>query len=159
MSKTVDTDLDFLRPLKRDTRRGIFIFAVLLVLNLVTSPSYLWSLWTGLLMLTWLGWRAVSIYNVDPNRRNEVRQQGKIGGDYTFQGNTRFRGKVAGDVRVRSGVYLKLRGKIGRNLILEPGSKAKIRGKIGGDVINHSGSFELNGSLSGIERSEEVAAE
>ncbi len=149
-----DVDVDHLGLIKRDAVRCGFYFVVLLVINLVTSPGYLWSFWVALALLIWLGWKAMGRYYPDVRRRGVVKARTKIGGDHTIKEDTNFRGRIGGDVRVRSGVRLKYRGKIGGDLILEPGSEVEVDGKIGGDVINQGGRFKLKGKLGGSERQE-----
>ena len=76
---------------------------------------------------------------------------GKIEGDAAFTEDTRFSGKVGGNVVVAPGITLKMRGEIGGDLTLGPQALAEVHGKIGGDVINHGGALRLRGKLDGSE--------
>ena len=149
---------EFLRPIKRMAMRCGFLFAVLLVINLVTSPGYLWSFWAALGILLWLGWKSIGNFDFDGDDDADGREittsRVKIGGDHTFHEDANFRGRIRGNVRVRQGVRLRYQGKIGGDLILEPGCDVAVRGKIKGDVINQGATFQIKGELRGSERRE-----
>jgi adenylate cyclase len=131
---------------RRFRRRAIgagLLIALLCVINLVTSPGYLWFLWPTLFIGGHLVWDALRAYDPDL-----VGWQ-KIGGDVTFSQDTSFRGRIGGNVVVGRGVHLELDGKVGGDLIIERDAIAEIRGKISGDVRNRGGTLRLSGKLSG----------
>ena len=79
---------------------------------------------------------------------------GKIDGDVTFSEDTRFAGKIDGDVLVTSGVQVLIAGKVDGDITIEPGASVMVRGKVDGDVINRGGLFRIRGSLGGSEHYE-----
>jgi adenylate cyclase len=138
---------------RRFRRRAIgagLLIALLCVINLVTSPGYLWFLWPTLFIGGHLVWDALRAYDPDL-----VGWQ-KIGGDVTFSQDTSFRGRIGGNVVVGRGVHLELDGKVGGDLIIERDAIAEIRGKISGDVRNRGGTLRLSGKLSGKVRDEDA---
>jgi hypothetical protein len=138
---------------RRFRRRAIgagLLIALLCVINLVTSPGYLWFLWPTLFIGGHLVWDALRAYDPDL-----VGWQ-KIGGDVTFSQDTSFRGRIGGNVVVGRGVHLELDGKVGGDLIIEQDAIADVRGKIGGNVRNRGGTLRLSGKLSGEVRDEDA---
>jgi cytoskeletal protein CcmA (bactofilin family) len=131
------------------------LIAVLCVINLVTSPGYLWFLWPALFFGAFLAWDALKAYYPDLVGADDRRQ--KIEGDVTFSRDTTFRGRIGGNVVVARGVHLELIGKVGGNVTLERDAIADVRGKIRGDVRNRGGTLKLSGTLGGELRDEEGA--
>jgi adenylate cyclase len=133
-----------------------FAVAVLFVINLITSFGDWWFVWPTLIIGAFVAWGALKAYHPDlvgaddhhDHRRESIR------GDVTFSRDTKFRGKIGGDVVVKRGVHLTLRGGIGGHLTIEPDAIAEVRGKIGGDVINRGGKLKLVGKLAGEVREE-----
>jgi adenylate cyclase len=52
-----------IRRLRQRTIRAAFLIALLCVINLVTSPGYLWFLWAALYFAAHLGWDALKAYD------------------------------------------------------------------------------------------------
>jgi hypothetical protein len=138
-----------LRKLRRHAIQGGFVIALLFVINLLTSPGRWWVVWPALWVGALLGWSALRTYYPDDHGRQ------KIGGDATFSKDTKFRGKIDGNVVVARGVHLELAGNIGGNLTIERDAVADVRGKIGGDVVNRGGTLRLSGKLEGKLREEQ----
>ena len=84
MDLAADSLIEFLRPIKRKAMRCGFLFVVLLVINLVTSPGYLWSFWAALGILIWLGWKSIGNFDFEADGREVTTSRVKIGGDNTF---------------------------------------------------------------------------
>jgi adenylate cyclase len=138
------------RRLRRRAIGAGLLIALLCVINLVTSPGYLWFLWPTLFIGGHLVWDALRAFDPDL-----VGWQ-KIGGDVTFSQDTSFRGRIGGNVVVGRGVHLELDGKVGGDLIIEQDAIAHVRGKIGGNVRNRGGTLRLSGKLSGEVRDEDA---
>jgi hypothetical protein len=144
------------RNLRRRAVRAGFVVAILFVINLLTSFGDWWFVWPALIIGAFVAWSALKEYFPDlvgaddhhDHRRESIR------GDVTFSRDTKFRGKIGGDVVVKRGVHLTLRGGIGGHLTIEPDAIAEVRGKIGGDVINRGGKLKLVGRLAGEVREE-----
>jgi hypothetical protein len=126
------------------------------VINLLTSPRRLWVLWPALGIGALLAWSALKAYYPDLVGADHHGRQ-KIGGDVTFSEDTRFRGRIGGNVVVAPGVRLELIGRVGGDLTIERDAIAEVRGKIGGHVRNRGGTLQLDGKLSGELREEEGA--
>jgi len=139
------------------TRAGILL-GFLLIVNLLTSPGYLWVVWPGLVIGCGLALRSISVYGPgsrDAGRRNDRirhRQRGKIKGDIRFTEDTDLRGDVKGTATVAAGISLVMRGDISRDLILEKDADACIRGDVGGDVVNNGGRLDMRGTVKGTTR-------
>jgi adenylate cyclase len=138
------------------TRSGILL-GFLLIVNLWTSPGYLWVIWPGLVIGCGLAWRALSVYGPGAygkpgHDRIRHRQRGKIKGDVRFTEDTDLRGDIKGTATVAEGVALTMRGDISRDLILEKDADAYIRGDVGGDVINNGGRLDMRGTVKGTTR-------
>jgi adenylate cyclase len=137
--------------IRRFRRRAIaagLLIALLCAINLMTSSGYLWFLWPTLFIVGHLAWEALNAYYPDLIGADDHDWQ-KIGGDVTFSQDTRFRGRIGGNVVVASGVHLDLTGRVGGDLIIEQDAIADIRGKISGNVRNRGGTLRLSGKLSG----------
>jgi adenylate cyclase len=140
---------------QRAVRAG-FVVAVLFVINLITSFGDWWFVWPTLIIGAVVAWSALKAYHPDlvgADDDDDHRRE-SILGDVTFSRDTKFRGKIGGNVVVKRGVHLALRGKIGGHLTIEPDAIADVRGKIGGDVINRGGKLKLAGKLGGEVREE-----
>jgi 2TM domain len=146
-----------IRALRQRTLRAGFLIAVLAVINLLTSPGRLWVVWPALGIGAFLAWSALKTYYPDLLGANDHGRQ-KIGGDATFSRDTKFRGKIDGNVVVARGVHLELTGNVGGDLTIERDAVAEVRGKIGGDVVNRGGTLRLSGKLNGKLREEEGLA-
>ena len=57
-----------IRRLRQRAIRAAFLIALLCVINLVTSPGYLWFLWATLYFVAHLTWDAIKAYYPDPGR-------------------------------------------------------------------------------------------
>lgn len=57
-----------IRRLRQRAIRATFLIALLCVINLVTSPGYLWFLWATLYFIAHLAWDAIKAYYPDPGR-------------------------------------------------------------------------------------------
>jgi adenylate cyclase len=57
------------RRLRRRAVRAAFLIALLCVINLVTSPGYLWFLWAALYFVAHLAWDAIKLYYPESDRR------------------------------------------------------------------------------------------
>jgi adenylate cyclase len=137
--------------IRRFRRRAIgagLLIALLCVINLVTSSGYLWFLWPTLFIVGHLAWDGLNAYYPDLVGADD-RDWQKIGGDVTFSEDTKFRGRIGGNVVVAPGVHVDLTGKVGGDLIIEQDAVADIRGKISGNVRNRGGTLRLSGKLSG----------
>jgi adenylate cyclase len=55
--------------LRRRAIRAALLIALLCVINLVTSPGYLWFLWAALYFVAHLAWDAINLYYPEPDRR------------------------------------------------------------------------------------------
>jgi adenylate cyclase len=141
-----------IRRLRQRAVAGAFLIALLCVINMVTSPGYLWFLWPTLFIGGHLAWDALKAY--DLVGADDGWQ--KIGGDVTFSKNTSFRGRIGGNVMVAPGVHLDLDGKVGGDLIIERDAIAQVRGTIVGHVRNRGGTLRLSGKLRGEMRDEEA---
>jgi hypothetical protein len=137
-----------IRRFRRRALGGGLLIALLCVINLVTSSGYLWFLWPTLFIVGHLVWDGLNAYYPDLVGADDHDWQ-RIGGDVTFSEDTRFRGRIGGNVVVAPGVHLDLTGKVGGDLIIEQDAIADIRGKISGDVCNRGGTLRLSGKLSG----------
>jgi adenylate cyclase len=145
-----------IRNWRQRAARAGFVVAILFVINLLTSFGDWWFVWPALIIGAFVAWGALRAYypdlvgadDDDDHRRESIQ------GDVTFSRDTKFRGKIGGDVVVKRGVHLTLRGKIGGHLTIEPDAIAEVRGKIGGDVINRGGKLKLVGKLAGEVREE-----
>jgi adenylate cyclase len=146
-----------LRKLRRHAIQGGFLMAVLFVINLLTSPGRWWVVWPALWIGALLGWSALRTYYPDLVGADDHGRQ-KIGGDATFSRDTKFRGKIDGNVVVARGVHLELTGNVGGDLTIERDAVAEVRGKIGGDVVNRGGTLRLSGKLEGKLREEQGLA-
>ena len=127
------------------------------MINLLTSPGYLWFLWPALFIAAFLAWHALKVHYPGLVGADDHGWQ-RIGGDATFSKDTRFRGRIDGNVVVARGVHLELTGNVGGNLTIERDAVAEVQGKIGGHVLNRGGTLRLSGKLDGELREEEGAA-
>jgi adenylate cyclase len=146
--------------IRRFRQRAIaaaFLITLLCVINLVTSSRYLWFLWPTLFIGGHLAWDALRTYYPELVGADDQDWQ-QIGGDATFAKDTKFRGRIGGNVVVGPGVHLDLTGKVGGDLIIEQDAIADIRGKISGDVRNRGGTLRLSGKLSGKVQDEQGGA-
>jgi adenylate cyclase len=57
-----------IRRLRQRAIRAAFLIVLLCVINLVTSPGYLWFLWATLYFVAHLTWDAIKAYYPDPGR-------------------------------------------------------------------------------------------
>ncbi|HZA67262.1 MAG TPA: 2TM domain-containing protein, partial [Geminicoccaceae bacterium] len=138
---------------RRAIRAGGLV-AFLCVINMLTEPEYWWFLWPASLLAAFLAWDALKVYY--PGLAYDHEWQ-KIGGDATFSKDTRFRGRIGGNVVVARGVHLELTGNVGGNLTIERDAVAEVHGKIGGHVVNRGGTLRLSGKLDGELREEKAA--
>jgi adenylate cyclase len=145
-----------IRTLRRRALQAGFLIAFLLVINLLTSPGVLWVRWPALIVGALLAWSALKAYYPGLVGADDRGWQ-KIGGDATFSKDTRFRGRIDGNVVVARGVHLELTGNVGGNLTIERDAVADVEGKIGGHVFNRGGTLRLSGKLDGELREEEGA--
>jgi adenylate cyclase len=67
--RTDPADSDQARRLRRRAIQAAFLIALLCVINLVTSPGYLWFLWPALYFVAHLGWDALKLYYPETDRR------------------------------------------------------------------------------------------
>jgi adenylate cyclase len=146
-----------IRTLRRRAIRAGFLIAFLAVINLLTSPEYLWFLWPAWFIAAFLAWHALKVHYPGLVGADDHGWQ-RIGGDATFSKDTRFRGRIDGNVVVARGVHLELTGNVGGNLTIERDAVAEVQGKIGGRVLNRGGTLRLSGKLDGELREEEGAA-
>jgi adenylate cyclase len=137
-----------IRRFRRRALGGGLLIALLCVINLATSSGYLWFLWPTLFIVGHLVWDGLNAYYPDLVGADDHGWQ-KIGGDVTFSEDTKFRGRIGGNVVVAPGVHLALTGKVGGDLIIEQDAMADVRGKISGNVRNRGGTLRLSGKLSG----------
>ena len=128
--------------------------AVLFLINLLT-PGPWWFQWPALGIAAYLAWGALKDYP-DLAGSDGFGWQ-KNGGDATFSKDTRFHGRIGGNVVVARGVHLELIGNVGGNLTIERDAVAEVHGKIGGHVVNRGGTPRLSGKLDGELREEEGA--
>jgi adenylate cyclase len=59
------------RRLRHRAIRAAFLIALLCVINLVTSPGYLWFLWAALYFVAHLTWDAIKTYYPDPAAKKQ----------------------------------------------------------------------------------------
>jgi adenylate cyclase len=57
------------RRLRRRAIQAALLIALLCVINLVTSPEYLWFLWAALYLVAHLAWDAFKMYYPEPDQR------------------------------------------------------------------------------------------
>jgi adenylate cyclase len=143
------------RALRQRAIGGGLLIALLLVINLLTS-DYLWFRWPALFIAAHIAWDALKVYYPSLVGADHHGWQ-KIGGDATFSKDTRFRGRIKGNVVVARGVHLELTGNVGGDLTIERDAVAEVHGKIGRHVINRGGTLKLSGKLGGELREEEGA--
>jgi adenylate cyclase len=143
-----------IRTLRKRTIRGGFLIAVLFMIDLLAPGRIWWFQWPSLWIAAFLAWSALKAYYPDLVGADGHGRQ-KIGGDATFSRDTKFRGKIDGNVVVARGVHLELTGNVGGDLTIERGAVAEVNGKIGGDVVNRGGTLRLAGRLDGKLREEE----
>jgi adenylate cyclase len=144
------------RTLRVRAIQGGFVIALLAVINLLTS-TYPWFVWPTLYIVAHVAWGALKVYYPSLVGADDHGRQ-KIGGDATFSKDTRFRGRIKGNVVVARGVHLELIGSVGGDLTIERDAIAEVHGKIGRHVINRGGTLKLSGKLGGELREEEAAS-
>jgi adenylate cyclase len=148
-----DRDQRLYRFRRRALRAG-FAVAALLVINLLASPGDWWFVWPAAIIGLFVGWDALKAFFPDLVGADDHPRQ-HIGGDVTFSKDTRFRGRIGGNVTVARGVHLELSGKIGGDLIIERDAIAEVHGTIGGHVRNRGGTLRHAGKLAGELRDEQ----